>query len=91
MDTFDASLRGACHEAFSRGMMAFPAGVRVEDRLYVSHEKVMERFSDVVCHTHELIIHGGWVHAPCYEVINGPRNVVQTERERCRGIPGEVF
>ena len=49
----------------------------------------MERFRDVVCHTHELVIRGGQVHAPRCEV--GPYSIVQTKRERYRGIPDKLF
>jgi hypothetical protein len=30
------------------------------------------------------------MHAMCYEVINGPRSVAQTEQKRYRGIPGKA-
>ena len=29
--------------------------------------------------------------ALCHEVTNGPRGIVETKRECCQGIPGEVF
>ena len=51
----------------------------------------MEGFRDVVRHTHEFVIHGGWVHVLCREVTNGPCGIAQIEWERCRGAPGEVI
>ena len=51
----------------------------------------MEGYHDVVHHTHEFVIHGGQVHVMCHEVTNGPCGVAQTQRERCRGAPSEVF
>jgi hypothetical protein len=59
--------------------MAPPARVRVGDCLRISREEVMERFRDVIHHTHELVVRGGRVHALRYKVINGPRSVAQTE------------
>ena len=51
----------------------------------------MKRFHDVFGHPHELVVRRGWVHALRHEVANGPRSIAQTERERCRGAPDEVF
>jgi len=51
----------------------------------------VERLHNRVRHTHELVIYGGREHALCREVTNGPCGVAQTEWERCRGTPGEVF
>jgi hypothetical protein len=51
----------------------------------------VERFHYVIHHTHELVIRGGRMHELRYKVIDGSRCVVQTERKRCRGVPGEVF
>ena len=59
VDAFVVSLRGSCHEIFSRGVMAPPAGVRVGRRLRFSREEVMERFYDIFGHPHELVIHRG--------------------------------
>jgi hypothetical protein len=50
----------------------------------------VERFRDVIHHTHELVIRGGWVHALRYKVINSPRSIVQTEWKRCWGIPDKA-
>ena len=91
MDAFDVSLGGTCHETFSRGVMTPPAGVRVGGRLRFSREKVMERFCDVFGHPHELVVHRGWGRALHHKVANGLCGVAQTERERCRGAPDEVF
>jgi hypothetical protein len=66
--------------------MAPPAGVRVGDCLRISREEVVERFYDVVHHTHELVIRGGRMHALHYKVINGSRSVVQTEHKREREV-----
>jgi hypothetical protein len=90
MDTFDVPLGDAYHETFTRGVMAPPARVRVGDRLRISREEVMERFHDVIHHTHELIVCGGRMHTLCYEVINGPCSVAQTKRKRCRGVLGKA-
>ena len=51
----------------------------------------MERFHNVFGQPHKLIIHRGWVHALCHEVANGLYDIAQTEWERCRGAPDEVF
>ena len=51
----------------------------------------MERFRDKFSHPHELVVRRGVVHALRHEVANGPCGVAQTERERCRGAPDEVF
>ena len=51
----------------------------------------MERFRGTVRHTHEFTICGGWAHALCREVTNGPCGVAQVEWERCQGALGEVF
>jgi hypothetical protein len=50
----------------------------------------VERFHDVIRHTHELIVYGGRMHALCYEVINGPRSVAQTKRKHCWAVPGKA-
>ena len=36
VDAFDMSLGGTCHEAFTRGVMAPPAGVKARGRLQFS-------------------------------------------------------
>ena len=51
----------------------------------------MERFHDIFGHPHELIVRGGWGRALRHKVANGLGGVAQTERERCRGAPDEVF
>ena len=51
----------------------------------------MERLRDVIGHSHEFIIRGRRAHALYRGMTNGPRDITQTERERCRGIPGEVL
>ena len=51
----------------------------------------MERFHDIFGHPHELIVHGGSRRALRHRVANGLCGVAQTERERCRGAPDEVF
>jgi hypothetical protein len=62
MDAFNVSLRGVCHEAFARGVMASPAGVRVGDCLRISCE-VVEKMprcnpSTVRLHGHVGCLHG---------------------------------
>jgi hypothetical protein len=66
VDAFDVSLRGIRNEAFTRGVMAPPTGVK----------EVVERFHDVIRHAHELVIRGKRVHASCYEAVDGPRSIV---------------
>ena len=51
----------------------------------------MERLHDILCHPHELIVHGGRRHASCHRVAIGPCGVAETERERCWGALNEVF
>ena len=51
----------------------------------------MERFRDVFGHPHKLVVRRGWGCALHHKVANGPRSIAQTERERYRGAPGEVF
>ena len=51
----------------------------------------MERLRDVIGHSHEFIIRGRWAYALYPEVTNGPRGIAQTEQERYRGVPGEIF
>ena len=51
----------------------------------------MERFHDVFGHPHELVVRRGWGRALRHKVANGLCGVTQTERERCRGVPDEVF
>ena len=71
--------------------MAPPVGVRVGGRLQFSYEEVVERFHDIFGHPHELITRGRWWRALRHNVANGLCGVAQTERERCRGAPYEVF
>jgi hypothetical protein len=49
----------------------------------------MERFRDVVHHTHKLAVHGRWLHALHDEVTNGPCSVTQAKRKRCQGALGQ--
>ena len=51
----------------------------------------MERFYDVFGHPHELVIRRGWGSALRHKVANGLCGIAQTERERYRGAPNEVF
>ena len=70
--------------------MAPPAGVRARGRCRL-YEEVVERFRDVFDHPHELVVRGRQDRASCHKVANGRRNVVETERKRCRGAPYVVF
>ena len=71
--------------------MAPPAGVRVGGRLQFSHKKVMEKFHDVFGHPYEPVVRRGWGRVLRHKVANGLCGVAQTEQERCRGAPDEVF
>ena len=51
----------------------------------------MERFHDIFGHLYELVIRGGWKLALRHKVANGLYDVAQTERERYRGTPNEIF
>ena len=51
----------------------------------------MERLRDVIGHSHEFIICGRRAHVLYHDVTNGPHGIAQTKRERCRGVPGEIF
>ena len=51
----------------------------------------MERFRDVFDHPHELVIRRVWGRALRHKVANGLCGMVQTEWERCWGVPDEVF
>ena len=51
----------------------------------------MERLCDVIGHSHGFVIHGKRAHELHREVTNGPRGIAHTERERCRGVSGEIF
>ena len=51
----------------------------------------MERFHDVFGHPHELIVHKGWGRVLRHKVADGLYGVAQTEWERYRGTPDEVF
>ena len=88
---FDVSLGGFCHEAFSGGMMAPPAGVRARVRPRTLYEEAMEGFYDTFDHPHELIVHGGWDRVLCHKVANGHRGIAETERKRRRGTLRGVF
>ena len=85
------SLGGTYHEAFTRGVMAPPAGVRARELLWFLYEEVVERFRDMFDHPNELIVHRGWNHALHHKVANGLCGVAETEREHYRGAPNEVF
>ena len=91
MDAFDVSLGGTYHETFTRGVMASRAGVRAGGRLQLSCEEAVERFHDIFGHPHELVVHRGWRRTLCHNVANGLCGVAETEWERCRGAPDEVF
>ena len=88
---FDVSLEGTYHETFTRGVMAPLAGVRARGQLRFSYEEVVERIRDIFGHPQELIVRRGWGSALCHKVANGLYGVAQTEWERCRGAPDEVF
>ena len=51
----------------------------------------MERLYDIFGHPYELVIHGGWRRALRHKVANGLCGIAETEWERCRGAPNEVF
>ena len=51
----------------------------------------MERFHDIFGHPHELIVRWGWGVALHHKVDKGLYGVTQTERERRRCAPDEVF
>jgi len=51
----------------------------------------METFRDVFGHPHKLIVHRGWSRALRHKMANDFCGIAQTERERCRGTPDEVF
>ena len=90
-DAFDVPLKGVCHEAFMRGVMAPPTGVRARGQLWLLYEEIMERLYDVFNYPHELIIHGGWDHALHHKVANGLCGVVETKQEHYRGALDEAF
>jgi hypothetical protein len=50
----------------------------------------VERFCDVIRHTHELVIRGGQMHVLRYEAIDGPRSIAQTKQKHYQGIPGKA-
>ena len=51
----------------------------------------MKRFHDIFGHPHEPIVRGGQRRALCHKMAIGLYGVAETERERCRGAPDEVF
>jgi len=51
----------------------------------------MKRFHDIFSHPHEPVICGGRRRALCHKVAIGLCGVAETEWERCRGAPNEVF
>ena len=85
------SLRGTYHETLTRGVMATLARVRAGGRLRFSREEVMERLYDIFGYPYELIVCGGWRRALRHRVAIGLCDVAETEQERCRGAPDEVF
>jgi hypothetical protein len=91
VDAFDVPLGGTRHEAFTRGVVASPAGVRARGRLWLLCQEVVERFRDVFDHPHEFVVRGRWDHALCHKVANSRHGVAETERKHRRGAPYEVF
>jgi len=67
------------------------AGVRAGGRLRFSREEVVERLRDIFSHPYELVIHREWRRVLRHKVAIGLYGVAETERERCRGAPDEVF
>ena len=91
VDAFDVPLGGTCHEAFTRGVMAPPAGVKARGRLWLLYEEVMERLRDMFDHPHELVVCGGWDHVLRHKVANDLCGIAETEWEHCWGSPDEAF
>ena len=50
----------------------------------------MEKLCDIFGHPHKLVVSRVWGHELRHKVANGLYGIAQTERERCRGTPGEV-
>ena len=72
-------------------VMALPAGVRAGRRLRFSYEEVVETFRDIFGHPHELVVRRGWGSALRHKEANSLCGIAQTEHERHRGTPDEVF
>ena len=53
--------------------------------------EIVKRLRYIFSHPHELIVHGGWRHVLCHKVAIDLCGVAETERERCRDAPDEVF
>jgi hypothetical protein len=49
----------------------------------------VDRFHDVVGHTHKLVVHGWRMKASCHMALDNLRGVVQIVREHCRGTLGQ--
>jgi hypothetical protein len=48
----------------------------------------MDRFHNVVSHTHELVVRGRWMKASRHMALDNLCDVAQTVRERCQGTLG---